>query len=401
VDVMLDSNGYLSDLRMESIGFKNLFDYLRRTKCSLVLPRLVREETVAKYRHLLDLQAKRAAQAVKELNRLIVNKNSQIHVTAPKSVHAARELRDKFREVEKAGLIRFYPDVSGVDVNEVFLRGVKRRRPASKEGEELRDVIIWLIALQYAEKEKKEIALITNDGGFWNDTEIHEHLKQDIDERKVNVSLFRNVDDFIKSSAPEPKLVGEAYVSKVFDIAKLADDITATAKKALSTWKRFFQPFTIRSATLQSAKFSSGTVYEIDSDTKFAELTYEVLIAADIVFTEHPFAGGGFGSAFQRPWGTLAEMAAPSGSLVTPPGPWMGYDVYRMYRPGLGFGMGGSRFEPPQQQRTTVKTYAVSANAQIFLRLMKGKLSEVELNHVEINKAEETAEAEEIPPAAE
>jgi hypothetical protein len=67
-------------------------------------------------------------------------------------------------------LIRYYPDVNGVDVNEVFLSGVKRRRPANKDGEELRDVIIWLIALQYADKEKKQIALVSNDGGFWNDT---------------------------------------------------------------------------------------------------------------------------------------------------------------------------------------------------------------------------------------
>ena len=128
MDVMLDSNSYLSDLRMESIGFKNLFDYLRRTKCSLVLPRLVREETVAKYRHLVDVQGKKTAQAIKELNRLIVNKNSQIHFSPPKSIYAARALRDKFREVEKAGVVHYYDDVSGVDVNDVFLRGVKRRR---------------------------------------------------------------------------------------------------------------------------------------------------------------------------------------------------------------------------------------------------------------------------------
>jgi hypothetical protein len=395
MDVILDSNGYLSDLRMESIAFKNLFDYLRRTKCSLVLPRLVREETVAKYRHLLDLHSKRAAQAVKDLNRLIVNKNSKIHFAPPKSAYAARELRAQFREVEKAGLIRYYPDVSGVDVNDVFLRGVKRRRPANKEGEELRDVIIWLIALQYADKEKKQIALVSNDGVFWNDTEIHEHLKQDIAERNVNVSLFRSVDDFIKSSAPKPKSVDEAYVSKVFDIARLADDISARTKKALSTWKIFFQPFTIRSAKLQSAQFSSGTVYEIDPETQFAELAYEVLVVADLAFTEQSFAGGGFGSAFQPSGGTLSEMAAPSLST------FMGHDVFRMYRSGLGLGIGGSRFEPPQPLRTTVKTYVVSANAQVFLRLVNGKPSEVELNRVGISKAEETAAAEEIPPAAE
>jgi hypothetical protein len=43
MDVILDSNAYPSDIRMESIKFKNLFDYLRRTQSSLVLPRLVRE----------------------------------------------------------------------------------------------------------------------------------------------------------------------------------------------------------------------------------------------------------------------------------------------------------------------------------------------------------------------
>jgi PIN domain len=170
-----------------------------------VRPRLVREETVAKYRHLLDLQTKRAAQAVKDLNRLIVRKNSQIHFAPPKSVHAARKLRDKFREVEKAGLIRYYPDVNGVDVNEVFLSGVKRRRPANKDGEELRDVIIWLIALQYADKEKKQIALVSNDGGFWNDTEIHEHLKQDIDERKVNVSRGQIAGNSLLTISVSPK----------------------------------------------------------------------------------------------------------------------------------------------------------------------------------------------------
>jgi hypothetical protein len=98
--------------------------------------------------------------------------------------------------------LRYYPDTNGVDISEGFLRGVNRRRPANSEGEELRDVIIWLIALQYAETEKKSVALVTADGGFWNDTQVHDHILEDIKNRKVDVSVFRSVEDFVKASAP-------------------------------------------------------------------------------------------------------------------------------------------------------------------------------------------------------
>jgi hypothetical protein len=400
MDVMLDSNVYLSDLRMESIRFKNLFDYLRRTKCSLVLPRLVREETIAKYRHLLDVHAKKAAQAVEHLNRLIVNKNSEIHFTAPKSAYAARDLRNKFRDLEKTGSIRYYPDTAGVDVSEVFLRGVKRRRPANSQGEELRDVIIWLIALQYAENEKKHLALVTNDGGFWNDTEIHEHLKQDVDERKVNVSLFRTIDDFIKGSAPQPKSVEDAYVSKVFDVITLADDITAASKRGLSTWKRFFlESFTVRSANLESAKFVAGTVYEIDPQTKFAELTYELLIVADLAFREESFPPSfgvrGLGTVFEPlgAWGTLSQMAIAHGPSATRDFA----SILPAYHSTLGLGLGPSRSEPTESQHVTIRTYAVSAKAQVSIRLVEDKPTETELDRVEITKVEEMAQAEFVP----
>ncbi len=388
MDVILDSNAYLSDLRMESIGFKNLFDYLRRTKSSLVLPRLVREETIAKYRHMLDVQAKKTAQAIENLNKLIISKNGAIPFTTPRSIHTARQLRRRFSDLQEAGLIRYYSDVAGVDVNDVFLRGVRRRRPASKEGEELRDVIIWLIAIQYAEREKKQVALVTNDGGFWNDTEIHEHLKDDVLQHKVNISLFRNIDDFIKSSAPEPRPI-DGGLRWFLAVLALADEISAATKKALSGWKSFFQPFTVRTTKLTSAKFSSGNEYEIDPDTKFVELAYEVSVAADLVFTERPTTG--FGSSL---WQALYAMPPARASSLTPPS---AQAFLGTSRPGVGLGVGRSLFAPPEPQSTTIKTYAISAKAHIFVRLVKDVATETELNRVEIDKAEETEEPEEIP----
>lgn len=392
MDVILDSNAYLSDLRMESISFKNLLDYLRRTKCALILPRVVREEIVARYRYMLDVQAKKTAQAIAQFNRLMISKNGEIQFTPPRSIHTVRHLRRKLSGLQNAGLMRYYSDLTGVDINDIFLRGVNRRRPANKEGEQLRDVIIWLVALQYAESAKKQIALVTNDGDFWNDTEIHEHLKQDMGERKVNILLFRSIDDFIKSSAPEPKSVGESYAVKVLDIATLADEIAALTKKTLSGWKGF-QPFIVRTTKLTSTKFSSGTVYQIDADTKFAELTYEVSALADLAFTGQPFATSFGASLFQALY-TLPPAQAPqfaaSAAKVFPA-------TFRMSRPGIGLKGGRSSFDAPEPQRMTTATYAVSAKAHVFGRLLKDAPNEVELNRVEITKVEKAGEADEIP----
>src|SRR5579862_8247350 len=53
-----------------------------------------------------------------------------------------------------------------IDIDEVAARGIKRKRPASPSGEELRDVMIWLLVLCYATDTRSEVAFISNDSGF-------------------------------------------------------------------------------------------------------------------------------------------------------------------------------------------------------------------------------------------
>jgi hypothetical protein len=394
MDVVLDSNAYLSDIRMESIRFKNLFDYLRRTESSLVIPRLVREETVGKFRSLLDEQSRKTASAIKQLNRLVVDKNHEIHFHAPDLRYAVRDLRAKFRAPADGVSVRYYPETSGVDVSEVFLRGVKRRRPASSAGEELRDVIIWLIVLQFAEAEKKPVALVTSDGGFWNDTQVHDHLLEDIRNRKVNVSVFRTIEDFMKASAPPPVPVDAEYVSKFFDVLNMQLDLLGAAKKVLANWKRtFWQPFTVRSVQLTRYKFTAGTAYEINPETKFIELVYDLTFTAHVALTEWPeptgkgfssILGTSLGNPFDAPSGRLSEMVSPS-------------NLNRFLTSYTSFL--GTPEPAPQAERITVKAYAVSATAQVSIRLLNEALSETELDRLEIYKVEEMKEAEPAEPA--
>jgi hypothetical protein len=384
MDVILDSNAYLSDIRMESIKFKNLFDYLRRTKSSLVVPRLVREETVAKYKSLLEAQTKKTDQAVDQLNRLIIDKASRISFSTPEPKYEVRDLRKKFRAPAKGISVRYYPDTSGIDVSDVFLRGVKRRRPSSSTGEELRDVIVWLVTLQFAEQEKTGVALVTADKGFWNGTEVHEHIRQDIETRKVKVSLFHTIDDFIRSSAPAPVAVDAEAVSHFFDVRRISDAILAAASKVASTSKRiFWQQFSVKTAKLETAALSSGTLYQIDADTKLAELVYDLIILAELAVVNRSYFGATAtgGSSPAAAFGNLfSSVPAPLPSLLL--------RTQAPYFSSLGSLRYQQQVEP--EETTTLENYTISAKALVSVRLVESHAVETELDDLEILKAEKT-----------
>jgi hypothetical protein len=146
----------------------------------------------------------------------------------------------------------------------------------------------------------------------------------------------------------------------------------------------------VQSVRSVSLKFSSGTIYEIDAETKFAELTYDVVIAAELAFTEQqifPSAFGGLGVSF-------GGIGAPFGMGVPRSLVQQERDFFSAVR----------TFRSQQEQQRfsrVVKSYAVFAKAQISIRLVKDTLTENELDRVEINKVEEMAEAKEVPPPAE
>jgi uncharacterized protein (DUF2344 family) len=389
MDVILDSNTYLSDIRMESIRFKNLFDYLRRTKSSLVLPHLVREETVARYKYMLETQAKKTEQAVENLNRLIIGSNSRIQFSRPEAKYEIRDLREKFRVPSKGITVRYHPETEGEDIADIYFRGINRRRPANRNGEELRDVILWLVVLRYAETENKPVGFISNDNGFWEGEQeqeqktVHAHIREDIENRRVKVDVFRTIEDFVRLSAPAPTSVNEAEVLGFFDITTLSKEIAEATRISVGARR---QPWgsavsaTPQSAELLDATFSKGTVYQINEDTQFFELEYAIEVAAQgssAVNVYEPAAEQGsiIRAALSQnlPFTSLPFLASPqtaSGILsinsfvVDPP-----------------FGM-------TSVVRTFVTNYKVRGGAHVSIRSVKGSPPEIELDKVELSNVE-------------
>jgi hypothetical protein len=380
MDAILDSNSYLADIRMESIRFKNLFDYLRRTKSALVLPRLVREETVARYRHILEVQTKKTEQAVDALNRLIIDPDSRIHFNSPQTKYEIRDLRRKFRGPSKGVAVRYYPETEGIDIADVYLRGINRRRPANRDGEELRDVILWLLVLRYAGTEHKEVGFITSDNGFWDEESIHAQIREDIEKNKAKVHLFRTIEEFVRHSAPAPTPVVETEVSSFFDVMSISAQIADGVRKALAASRLAWggRPISTQTAQLLQAMFSKGNVYQINEDTRLFELEYAVEVAAQTSSARTIYQPSVEPGVTVEPTAALRQ-ARPFGSsefIIEPMSAPYFFGAF-----GLNVPSGTTAVV-----RDVVTNYKVQGAAHISIRSEKGSLTEIELDGVDVSK---------------
>jgi hypothetical protein len=204
MDIVLDTNVYYSLVQKDGRGFTGanayvqLIAYLRQTNSRLVILEPVLQEILARYSDLVSLSAKKASDAWTTLQHDAMTTKKELpkfQIENELSIFRARILD----RASGFSLIH-YNDYSSISVEEVFRRGVFRIRPANDEGEELRDVVIWLMALDFAAANKQPIAFITDDSHF-KDTEgnLHPSLAEDAKVRNVIVSYYESIYAFIRA----------------------------------------------------------------------------------------------------------------------------------------------------------------------------------------------------------
>jgi predicted nucleic acid-binding protein len=223
--VILDTNVFLTDLRLQSINFENLFSYLRRTQSKIILPQLVREELIATYKRSLEDAVYRVEAAWKPYSKLILSEDPPDF--DPIDIKdEARQLRRRLRNPPKGINIETVLDMKGVSLTDVFLRGIHRIPPANQKGEELRDVILWLFAVQLAKERNETLAFISQDSGFWDSNEKDKpasQILQDVIDNKVQIRLYRSINAFIVENSLESEQVNEEWVLSVVGEKELSD----------------------------------------------------------------------------------------------------------------------------------------------------------------------------------
>lgn len=141
-------------------------------------------------------------------------------------------------------------------------------RPANLEGEELRDVVIWLCALSYAKKQGLDLAFISDDGAF-KDSEgkLHPELQAEIAANEVKFHFYPTIQDFIKNNSPVRLESSEEFALEMLPAQEVQRLVGAKIRQLSWTHQ-------IRRIVNRDIEFRRGATYETGADSKFTELEF-------------------------------------------------------------------------------------------------------------------------------
>lgn len=387
MDVILDSNIYVADYRMENISFKNLFDYLRRTTGSLVLLKLVEGEVLARFGRELELQGQNIYKLWRSYRYLHFPEKLQ-PFEKPEIAKQQALLRSRLMKPSEGVNVTYHTDTNSVSVEEVCRRGTLRIPPASAEGEELRDVILWLITLEYAKSSKHGVAFISADSGFWEGNDPHPQIRNDIQMSRASTTLYKSIDTFIEANSLRSIPAEKDWALKLF--SGLEADVLAASERNFAG--------IVTGKKLESTEFREGMVYDVAPNIQVVELSFLVNVGIEAIAVNSvlvsqwfpTFAGAdaavltsnvasgrlfpSYGEVYSLPGSQINVGTSMSSNMAASNVTTSLYsNMASNAATSLASNIASARSQPPSVKTTR---YLLVGTARVSARLIKGEVSE-------------------------
>jgi len=193
--IILDTCILCSDYHMKGSYFHLLFDYIKKTKSSLIYPEVVVDEVKNKYKEKIEKYNNEYENAYNNLNKLSINKNdSIIEVNLVKTIVKDYNIYFNNRVRENNIVITKYPKISH---KKVVKRALDRKKPFSEDGQTgYRDFLIWETVLNILKNSENNVVFITSNSKDFSISEdqLHPSLIGDLDEKRISKDklLFYN-----------------------------------------------------------------------------------------------------------------------------------------------------------------------------------------------------------------
>ena len=209
MDVITDTNS-LRGAGLDSPAIKALAEYLRRTRSKLVVSAVVREELIAQRRTQLQRSLHALDSAVRDLKKLVPGVILEVPIVDERVVVVA--LQEKLANLADA--VEFVENIPD-DLPEMVRRLVGRIPPASPEGEEARDVLLWLLTKRLCTFQK--VAFVSGDKTFYQGDVLHPALAAEVASAEGSLEVFRKVDDFLRTHYTRTSFVTEKWIDTQMD----------------------------------------------------------------------------------------------------------------------------------------------------------------------------------------
>jgi hypothetical protein len=263
-----------------------------------------------------------------------------------------------------------YGDYADISIAEVVRRGVKRIRPSSDQGEELRDVVLWLVVLKYAKQIENQIAFVSDDKAFRDEEgALHPNLQEDIVRANVQVAFYRSVGAFVKGNALESDpLLQDALLAYVSE-----EELRQTAKDQLVHSRiragvildadiTHFAMVEARRYRVAEASYYVETQWTGEAGLKVSETQYVTIqTQTGFVLPSAKLVPGGYGPAvIENAWGGQAVGGGFLGTATI------------FNRPGL--------WGPPVVPQTIERAYTCKFDLRVSLRVVEDARQSLEMD---------------------
>jgi hypothetical protein len=373
VDVLLDSNIYLQDAKLAGNQFTELFTYLRRTGSRILLPHLVREEVSARSRYKLWDATRKLESARENLSKVKITAGP--HFGSIDFDHELKLIDEKMHSPSKGVQVIDIDQYGGVDVKDVVIRGVRRKRPADENGEELRDVILWLLAIDLAERSEAGIIFISNDKGFkGEDGRLHPDLVREVALLKQPLEYYAEIRECVVAKALSQKPVDLDDLSSLIPVRKLEHLSLELVLRSQIPMGR------IVGADIKELDFEEGTNYTVGQGAQFIEVRFHG--SAIIVVEEFTQILSSGSYSIDMSGGTYLAEPWPTPTLLSPGQPAVQNAFVTSWKPIGSFWPGtygytepvsANVFASPQPRR-----YTCSFRISFSARVRDGHLESIE-----------------------
>ncbi len=215
---------------MKSGRFEILLDYARKTGSQIIVPRLVLEELSANYERELASKFGKLLRAKDQVNGMTLDASLpslelDISGTVAKYVEYVRQ-RLKLTE---SSLVEYKEE----NLRDAITRAVRRRRPCTDRGEEIRDAVLWNSVLDLAATAKEHVAFISrNTAQFTEDkSSLHPDLLTEVSDKAVRIAYYPSLEEFGRAHATRI-----AFATKTWIQAQIkTDDILERGTKLIES----------------------------------------------------------------------------------------------------------------------------------------------------------------------
>lgn len=239
--IILDSSILIKDFRQIKGITVLLLENLKSLNYSLVIPEVVIEETINKYKEALAEHSGKvqgSIKAIKILRNAFWDDSYKPHDILKLVTEYRNFLENHFKQYSATIL-----PIPQVPHNQLLSRDLNRKKPFSESGKGYRDALIWYSILDYAKSNKGEIVFIssnTNDFSNAEKVDWHADLLKDIKElsnKSVKLTYYSNTTSFLEKyvfpKLPKEKQILINFMKVKGDYCSLEDSLLKILEKPL------------------------------------------------------------------------------------------------------------------------------------------------------------------------